>query len=427
MVNLSGKKLLILGGIALLKEIVTHAKNLGLCVYVTDYLPDSPAKKEADKSFMVSTTDVDGLSYLVKAEKVDGILTGFVDMLLPYYQQVCEKTDRPCYGTRKQFNVFTNKYEFKNLCRKFNIPVVEEYEINHPLSLIELSKLNYPVILKPADNSGGRGIVICNNPSDLIDNFEKVLSFSPTSKILVEPHVNAKEVTIFYFVQDGRIYLTAMGDRHVKHFNNKIIPLPVAYSFPSIHLENFQSSLHQKVVNMLRSIGIKNGMIFIQSFVLKNECVFYEIGYRLTGSLEYKIINHASDFNPMDLMIQHAVTGSTDGIDIEELVNPRFSFFYCNITFLIKPGTIGIIRGKEEILAMENVLDVFISYSVGDVINDNVIGTLAQVIARVFAYSDTIMGLADIMNRIQSIFKVESTEGENLLLSPFNTGELFDS
>ena len=58
-------------------------------VLVTDYLIDS-WKKIADKSFMVSTTDVDAVVDLIKKENIDGVLTGFIDSMLPYYQAICE-------------------------------------------------------------------------------------------------------------------------------------------------------------------------------------------------------------------------------------------------------------------------------------------------------------------------------------------------
>ena len=79
--DLTGRKLLILGGILLSNEIIKYAKRLNLDVYVTDYLVDSPAKN-AD-SFMTSTTDVDAVVELIKQEKVDGTITGFVDLLYP--------------------------------------------------------------------------------------------------------------------------------------------------------------------------------------------------------------------------------------------------------------------------------------------------------------------------------------------------------
>ena len=154
--KLKGKKLLIIGGIPAMIEVVKRAQQFGITVYVTDYLEDSPAKKYADKSFMVSATDVEAVAALCRQENIDGIYTGNVDLLLPYYAQICEKTGLPCYGTKEQFDIMLDKGKFKNTCRQYGVPVIEEYETIDGIT-------QYPVLVKPVDSSGSRGISICHN------------------------------------------------------------------------------------------------------------------------------------------------------------------------------------------------------------------------------------------------------------------------
>lgn len=100
--------------------------------------------------------------------------------------------------------------------------------------------------IKPVDNSGGRGISICKNELDLKIAYEKALYHSQTNSIIVEPYMTEKEVTIFYAIHNGEFYLTAMGDRHTKYNQNDVIPLPVAYSFPSKNLKKYQESLSKE-------------------------------------------------------------------------------------------------------------------------------------------------------------------------------------
>lgn len=420
---IKNKTLLVLGGISLSKEIIKHAKKLGLTVFVTDYLANSPAKKDADKSFMVSTTDIDAISALIKHEKIDGVLTGFIDLLLPYYAEICSQNGLFGYGTKDQFEKLIDKVYFKNLCRDFNIPVVEEFEIKGIEDIEGINKLPYPVLLKPADNSGGRGISICHNVEEFRDKYNYTLSFSKSGQIIIEKYMKSKEVSIFYMLQDGKIKLTAMGDRHIQYFNEGLIPLPVAYTFPSIHLEEYEKNINNKVIKMFHSLGLNNGMVFIQSFVENGQCIFYEMGYRLTGSLEYKIIEHASGFNPLEIMIKQAVKEKSE-VSIEKLANPHFEKKYCNITFLVHPGIIDKIEGVEEIKNIDNVIDIVLTYNEGDEILENSVATLGQVIARVFAYADSMEELIKVMDDIHQKFKVTSTKGENMLLPHFNTNEI---
>lgn len=422
--DLKGKKLLILGGIDLSCEIIKQAKQLGVYVIVTDYLEDSPGKKIADKSFMISTTDVESIVNLIKKEKIDGVLTGFIDSMLPYYQEICEKAGLPCYVTKEQIEIVINKNKFKELCRTFNVPTVEEYQYQFPFLPNEINRIEYPVIIKPVDNSGGRGIYICENKEDFLINYKKSLAFSPSKKIIIERYMAGTEVTIFYVIQDGEIYLSAMADRYTKNRDGVTIPLPVAYIFPSQYLFRYQEELNSRVIEMFKSIGLNNGMLFIQAFVENGKCVFYEMGYRLTGSLEYKIIADLNKINPMQMMISYALTGAMFKNSIKNVLQPNYKYFGCNITYLAKPGKLGEVKGLDRISALDGVLDLVQTYKEGDIIPESAIGTLKQVILRVFVTSKTKKDLACLIDKIHGIIKVISNNGEDMLLDVFDTQEL---
>lgn len=424
MSNLQGKKLLILGGPALACEIVKKAQELGIYVIVTDWYSEdrSPAKKLADKSLMVSTADVTTLTALVRDEEIDGILTGFTDSTLPYYQQLCERVDLPCYATAEQINITTNKRRFKQTCHEHGIPVVPEYEIKRANGELILNDITYPVLVKPADNSGARGITVCYDEKQLKDAYATALSFSESKTVLVERYMFGKEATIFYVFENGEIHLTAMADRHMGAHQDGVIPLPVAYTFPSVYLERYQSALDEKVRSMFRAMGLKNGMAFIQTFIEGKDCVFYEIGFRLTGSLEYKVLDKTSGINPMEMMIRFALTGRMTEVGIaREQIKPNFATPAFNITFLIKPGRVGEILGVEEVLEIPGVIDAFSSYGKGDLIPSTAKGTLQQIALRVFGVADNMTRMIEMMDEVHSKVRIVSSSKQNMLLQHFDT------
>ena len=161
--DLKGKRLLVLGGTRISCEIIRKAMQMGLTVGVADYYPreQSPGKLIADEDYEVSTLDVDAVAALIKKQRFDGVLTGFSDMLLPYYAEICRKAGLPSYGTKEQFELFTNKERYKALCRKYGVPTVEEYRVDP--ETVDDSEIRYPVLVKPADGSGSRGIMVCHN------------------------------------------------------------------------------------------------------------------------------------------------------------------------------------------------------------------------------------------------------------------------
>ena len=118
MEELPGKRLLILGGITSATDIVKTAQEMGVYVIVTDYLPDSPAKKVADESSMISTTDIGAVVQLCKNKEIDGVFTGYIDSMLPYCCDVCQELDFPFYATKEQIETCIDKEKFKDACKK---------------------------------------------------------------------------------------------------------------------------------------------------------------------------------------------------------------------------------------------------------------------------------------------------------------------
>lgn len=425
---LKGKKLLFLGGPAIMCDVVKAAQSMGIYTYTTDWYPpeSSPTKLVADKYFMISSADVEAVVELIKKENIDGVITGFTDSALPHYYKICKKAGLPFYANDNQIEVTCDKNKFKKLCKQFDVPVVEELFLGAKLNKEIVNRIKFPVIAKPIDNSGGRGISICHNEMELIHGFDKALSFSPSKNVLLERFMKGKEVSIFYLMVDGEINLVAMGNRHTKNSKQGIIPLPVAYTFPSKYLSQYQKNIDPKVKEMFRSLGIKNGLIFIQSFIEDGECIFYEMGFRLTGSLEYKILEKVAGFNHMELLIHFAITGKMlpNGFTLKP--KPNFDKYACNITFLCKPGVIKRIIGIDEIKKINGVIDAVPSYQEGQSVPESAIGTLKQVVLRVFAYAETKDKLKIIIEAIHNTFDVLSLNGVSMLMDKFETRSLYE-
>ena len=198
--DLQGKRLLVLGGSRISCEIVHHAKAMGITTGVTDWytLENSPVKQEADEAYSVSTRDIDGIVTLLKEKKFDGLITGFTDSVLPYYAEMCERAGLPAYGTKKQFEIFTDKEKYKKLMQEFDIPTIPEYSIDVERLDETTQGIVYPVIVKPADGSGANGVTICNSKADLITAIPFATDCSKSKEILVEQYIDNPEATVFW-------------------------------------------------------------------------------------------------------------------------------------------------------------------------------------------------------------------------------------
>lgn len=422
-----GKRLLILGGSRISCQVVKKAQEMGAYVLVTDWyaLEKSPAKQIADEACFVSTADLDAMEALCREKKVNGIITGFTDSVLPYYADICERMGLPCYGTRKQFEQMTDKTQYKALCRQFGVPTIDSYDVDFRSRTDAWDGIRYPVLVKPADSSGARGVAICANEAEMVAACEEAERVSESGKVLVERYVNTgKEATVFYVFQDGNILLSGMANRHVKAVQEDSIALPVAYSYPAGLLPDYQKRVLPKVEKMLQSVGIQNGMMFMQCMIEDGECLVYDIGYRLTGSLEYLNMKRIGGYDPLEMMIRFALTGNMAECDLREKINPNWSTYGSNVSFLMKPGTIGKIEGVEDILAIDGVIDAVLARKEGETLPPEGKGQLRQIMLRVLGEAPTKEALWQQFHAIYKSLRVTSPEGENLLLPGLERSDL---
>lgn len=417
--ELKGKRLLILGGSRISCEIVRYARALGVETGVTDWysLERSPAKQMADEAYYVSTSDIDAVVSLIKEQKFDGVITGFTDSVLPYYADICKKAGLPAYGTREQFEVFIDKQKYKQLMREFEVPTIPEYVIDIHSFDATTKDITYPVIVKPSESSGARGITVCRSKEELRAAIEFAAKTSESDEFLVERYIDEQEATIFWLFVDGQYYLTMLGNRHVKHNQQGVIPLPAGYTYPSSVQPRFLRETAPKMERMFRSMGIQNGMMFMQSKIVDGECWVYDIGYRLTGSLEYINLEEVCGYNPLTMLIRFALTGDMGEPEIETKADPYFGGKYTyNVSLLCRPGKIKKIIGLDEIRKLPGVLSVVVAHPEGDEITQKMKGLLAQITVRVLGKADDITAMKNEMLEIQRLAHVISETGEEMIL-----------
>ena len=109
--DLTGKKLIFLGGSGLDACAIRRAKELGVTTIVANRFDEdrSPAKRIADEAWKVDFSDIDGMVEKIRENHVDGIFIGWTDSHLPHYVKICEKAGLPCCGTEEQFDILREK------------------------------------------------------------------------------------------------------------------------------------------------------------------------------------------------------------------------------------------------------------------------------------------------------------------------------
>lgn len=407
------KKVLILGANPETVSLIKRAKEMGLYTIVTDNNPNAYAKAFADKSYNINAVNVGELVKLAQKENVDGILVGVAESLLPTYCELCEKLNMPCYSTIDKFEIMINKKFFKDKCREYGVPTIDEYTID------QINEIVYPVIVKPVDSCSSKGISICFNEKELLEGIEHALDFSNAKKYIIEKYMSGDEVISYYVIQEGEPIFVGMCDRYT-YKQNDTVQLPNSYIFPSRHIDSYIKYSNEKVKNMIKGTGLENGSIFFQCFVDKKGIVrTYEPGYRLNGAQEHLIVSKVSGIDALKMYINLSLTGKVSNEDLKLLSNPKPKQISCKLSPLIKTGTIGKISGLEEIANFEDVVSINPSYNNGDIVDGY--GTLKQIVCRFFIVSNSKEQLIHNIDRIYDLLKVEDINGKNMLIGKFDS------
>jgi len=392
---------------------------MGIRTIVTDYYPSSQAKKYAWKKYDIDASDVEQVVALAKNEKIDGVVLGVAEALMPAYLEICKQLHFPCYGTAKQFEVLGNKDQFKDLCRQYGVPVVEQYDYSSENSASDFSRIEFPVVVKPIDSCSSKGISVCKNKIELEAGIAKALDFSRSKKLLIEKYMTGDEVVIYYTFQNGEVIFNSMCDRYTDKDQAGVAQLPTSYIYPSRYIHDYEKTINDKVIQMFKSFGLKNGTIFIQSFIEKGQVRFYEPGYRLNGAQEHLIVSRESGINALELMIHFALTGKMSDRDLRTVANPHFHHICCKLSPLVKIGYIAKLEGLEKIAKLPGIVSVNPSYEAGEEVTGY--GTLKQIISRFYIISENKQDLAKTIHEIYSLLCVRDENDQDMLLKPFDT------
>ena len=182
------KKMLMLGTSYGSIEMIRYAKAKGAYTIVTDYLePEkSIAKLEADEYWMINTAELDLLEEKCRTQHVNAVICGISEFNLEMCMKLCQRLGLPCYCNEEAWSYSRDKEKFKKLCKELGVPVAADYFLSDALTSEELEKVVYPVVVKPVDMSGNRGISFCYNDEELVKAYHYAKSVSKSDKIIVE-------------------------------------------------------------------------------------------------------------------------------------------------------------------------------------------------------------------------------------------------
>lgn len=394
-------------------DIVEAARSMGVYTIVTDWYDTkrSPAKLVADEYWNEEIFKPELIAKLIKEHHVNGVITGFTDSYLLQYQRICELANLPCYATKEVFEKTMDKSKFKQLCRDNGVPVIPEYD----LTTFDPNTINasHKVIIKPVDNSGSRGVILCERPEDFNRCLDFALSFSEKKQVVIEKYMEMDSISASYTLQDGIVTLSTLNDRYV-HKSKDAGSVTCAGIYPSKYYDSYMEKMNGPIISMYQKAGLKNGVLAVQFFTDGNEYYVMEMGHRLSGGQHYTYSMQENGISALDCLIHFAVTGRMADYSIVAKDNAKFKHTYCHLFILGKQAKIARFDGLDYIKSLPELVHFTQMKMVGDTIGPD--GTSAQKVVGLHLKVKDRDDLNRIMQDIQRKFHFYDEDGNDLTL-----------
>ena len=303
------KKVLLWGGSYFQVPSVKKAKELGYYTITCDYLPSNPGHKFADEYYNVSTTDKDAVLNLAEKLKIDGIVCYASDPAAPTAAYVAEKMGLPGQPY-KSVEILSNKDLFRKFLTEnnFNVPRAKGFS-----SIAEAKKdfknFKLPVMVKPVDSSGSKGVTKISKIEELEKAIEYALSFSRAKRFIIEEFVEkyGYQIAGDGFSVNGKLVFRCFAN---DHFNLKAGNpfVPIGASFPYNMPSTVHNKIHNEIQRLLTLLNMQSGAYNFDIRIDKDENVFLmEIGARNGGNLIPQVIKYATGVDLVGYTIQAAI------------------------------------------------------------------------------------------------------------------------
>lgn len=335
------KRIMMLGGNYFQMTATLAAKRLGHYVISVDYLPENPAHKFADEYHNVSTIDKEAVLSLARRLKIDGIISYASDVSAPTAAYVAEQLGLPT-NPYDSVMILTHKDLFRRFMREhgFRMPRGESFTDRENARAFFLT-LPRPVMVKPIDSSGSKGVVKVFLDEEFDAAWDEALSYSIEKHVIVEEFIQRQGYQIDGdgFLVDGEIRFFGVMDQH----NDLTCAphTPIGLSYPSIQPVSIRQEAKREIQKIFDLLHMKMGAFNFEYIVNdKGQVYILEIGPRNGGNLIPDTLKEACGVDLAEYTVRIALGEPCTGL--KELP-PRS----CATSYILHSTQDGSYRGLE--------------------------------------------------------------------------------
>ena len=379
------KKILMLGGSMQQIPAIKAAKEKGLYVITCDYAPENPGHAYADEYHNVSTTDLEGVLALARELQIDGIVAYASDPAAPTAAYVAEKMGLPG-NPYSSVKLLTEKDLFRAFLHEhgFCAPVSAGYT-SYEQAVRDIGRFRFPVMVKPVDSSGSKGVVKIYGKDELEAAVEEALSYSRGGRFIIEEFIVKKgyQVSGDGFSVDGKLVFASYGN---ELYSDKGTREYVALGefWPTLLTPEQKAKVDAELQRLITALGMRTCAYNIEVILDEQDNVYVlELGPRNGGSYIPQLIQYATGVDLIDYTLRGALGEDCAGLAMAPTVG-----FWSNYMILsTQSGTFEDLWFDPEFKA-NNLLVVYCTAHPGD---------------EVHAYQNTTHSLGTILFKANSL------------------------
>ena len=311
---MSRKKLMLLGGIRYLLPVIKAAHEQGYHVITADYLPNNIAHKYSDEYVNVSIIDKEAVLKVAREREIDGIMSFGVDPGVVSAAYVQEQMGLPSFGPFKSVEILQNKDRFRTFLTEngFNVPGAKGFG-----SVVEatqdLSWLKYPVIVKPTDSAGSKGVTRVDSESQFLPALEQAFAHSISGHVIDEDFIeksgcssDSDSMSI-----DGKLAFLSFNAQRFD--NNAANPYtPAAYSWPSTFTNDQEIYLAKEIQRLITLLGLNTSVYNIETRIgTDGKPYIMELSPRGGGNRLCEMVRYATGVDMITAITRFTVGDST--------------------------------------------------------------------------------------------------------------------
>lgn len=316
------KKLMLLGGMRYLVPVIEAAHKLGVYVITCDYLPNNIAHKYSDEYCNVSILEKDKVLEKARELKIDGILSFACDPGVVTAAYVAEKMGLPSSGPYESVEILQNKGKFRKFLTEnnFNVPVAKQYtDIETALNDTEM--FNWPVIVKPTDSAGSKGVTKVEEKDKLKDAINYALKFSHSNEFIIEDFLEkvGDSSDCDSFSIDGKLkFVSFSAQKFDENCENPYTP--AAFTWPASISKIHQEELTNEIQRLLTLLNMKSSIYNIETRECTNgKAYIMECSPRGGGNRLAEMVRYMTGVDMITNIVKSALGMELDVIEQKEI------------------------------------------------------------------------------------------------------------